>query len=85
MVKVSLLKSLLAAAAPIVVAGALTAADPAVAAENSVVVARAMDLNSLDPARGYCDTCQIYLSAVYDTLLTLGPDNKTIAPDLAQS
>jgi len=47
--------------------------DPAVAAENSVVVARAMDLNSLDPARGYCDTCQIYLSAVYDTLLTKAP------------
>jgi peptide/nickel transport system substrate-binding protein len=51
--------------------------------DSPIVVARAMDLNSLDPARGYCDTCQIYLSAVYDTLLTLGPDNKTIVPDLA--
>ena len=51
--------------------------------DSSIVVARAMDLNSLDPARAYCDTCQIYLSAVYDTLLTLGPDNKTIVPDLA--
>jgi peptide/nickel transport system substrate-binding protein len=52
--------------------------------DSSIVVARAMDLNSLDPARAYCDTCQIYLSAVYDTLLTLGADNKTIVPDLAE-
>ncbi len=65
--------------------GGVTAAGSARAAEDTLVVARAMDINSLDPARAYCDTCQIYLSAVYDTLLTLGADNKTIVPDLAQS
>src|SRR5262245_31434007 len=54
------------------------------AADDTIVVARAMDINSLDPARAYCDTCQIYLSAVYETLLTLAPDNKTIAPSLAE-
>jgi hypothetical protein len=32
------------------------------AADDTLVVARAMDLNSLDPARAYCDTCQIYLA-----------------------
>ena len=53
------------------------------AAEGALVVARNMDVNSLDPARGFCDTCQIYLSAVYETLLTLGDDNKTLVPKLA--
>jgi peptide/nickel transport system substrate-binding protein len=42
-----------------------------------------MDFNSLDPARGFCDTCQIYLTAVYDTLVTLDADNKSIVPRLA--
>ncbi|MBS7541395.1 ABC transporter substrate-binding protein [Ancylobacter lacus] len=55
------------------------------AADGPLVVARAMDINSLDPARAYCDTCQIYLSAVYATLLTLAADNQTIVPSLAKS
>ena len=54
------------------------------AADDTIVVARAMDINSLDPARAYCDTCQIYLSAVYQPLLTLAADNKTIVPSLAE-
>jgi peptide/nickel transport system substrate-binding protein len=58
-------------------------AGTALAAEGALVVARNMDVNSLDPARGFCDTCQIYLSAVYETLLTLGEDNKTLVPKLA--
>ena len=66
------------------VSGGIAVVQTAQAADGSVVVARAMDLNSLDPARAYCDTCQIYLSAVYDTLLTLGADNKTIVPSLAE-
>lgn len=48
-----------------------------------LVVARNMDIVSLDPARSFCDTCQIYLSAAYQTLVTLGPDNKTLVPHLA--
>lgn len=55
------------------------------AAEGPIVVARAMDINSLDPARAYCDTCQIYLSAVYSPLVTLAPDNSTIIPYVAKS
>jgi peptide/nickel transport system substrate-binding protein len=38
-----------------------------------LVVARDMDINSLDPSRAYCDTCQIYLTAVYETLITVDP------------
>ncbi|WP_435997581.1 ABC transporter substrate-binding protein [Rhizobium sp. LjRoot30] len=49
-----------------------------------VVVARDMDLNSLDPARAFCDTCQIYLSSVYDRLVDLSSDNKSIVPMLAK-
>lgn len=49
-----------------------------------LVIARDMDLNSLDPARAYCDTCQIYLTAVYETLITVDPaDLATQVPRLA--
>ncbi|WP_246777623.1 ABC transporter substrate-binding protein [Rhizobium sp. BG4] len=48
-----------------------------------VVIARDMDLNSLDPSRAFCDTCQIYLSSVYDRLVDLSPDNKLV-PSLAK-
>ncbi|HBB84346.1 MAG TPA: ABC transporter substrate-binding protein, partial [Sulfitobacter sp.] len=37
----------------------------AVAAQDTLVVGRSMDVNSLDPSRAFCDTCQIYLTAVY--------------------
>ena len=58
-----------------------------VAAQNSdtLVIARSMDVNSLDPARAFCDTCQFYLTAVYETLVTLDADNKTLKPNLAES
>lgn len=53
-------------------------------ARKPVVIARDMDLNSLDPSRAFCDTCQIYLSSVYDRLVDLSPDNKSIVPMLAK-
>ncbi len=47
--------------------------------ETPLVIARGMDINSLDPARAYCDTCQIYLTAVYETVIGLDPsDNSTL-------
>ena len=49
-----------------------------------LVVARDMDLNSLDPGRALCDTCQIYLAATYETLVTLDANNQ-IVPLLAKS
>lgn len=60
---------------------------PPVLAQDSdtLVIARAMDINSMDPSRAFCDTCQFYLTAVYETLVTLAPDNKTLQPNLAES
>lgn len=52
---------------------------------DTLVIARSMDVNALDPARAFCDTCQIYLTSVYDTLVTLDKDNKTLKPRLAKS
>ena len=40
-------------------------------AARELVIARDMDINSLDPARSYCDTCQIFLTATYETLIGL--------------
>lgn len=57
----------------------------ALAAQDTLVVGRSMDVNSLDPARAFCDTCQIYLTAVYEPLITLGADNQTLEPSLALS
>lgn len=51
--------------------------------DTALVVARGMDVNSLDPSLAYCDTCQIYLTAVYETLIGLAPDNVTQEPRLA--
>src|SRR3546814_9722994 len=42
-----------------------------------------MDFNSLDPSAGFCDTCQIYFSSVYESLVGLAEDNATIVPRLA--
>jgi peptide/nickel transport system substrate-binding protein len=64
---------------------ALGLGGPALAqqAPATLVVARNMDVNSLDPHRGFCDTCQIVFDALYDTLVTIGPDNRTPVPRLA--
>lgn len=48
-----------------------------------LIVARAMDLTSLDPDRGYCDTCQIVFTAMYDRLIDVDNDNK-LKPGLAE-
>jgi peptide/nickel transport system substrate-binding protein len=43
-----------------------------------------MDVNSLDISRSYCDTCQIFNTAVYETLITVDPgDPNTLVPRLA--
>lgn len=58
---------------------------PALAqSDKSLIIARDMDINSLDPANAWCDTCQIYNSAVYEQLVTLDKDNN-IVPLLAES
>jgi peptide/nickel transport system substrate-binding protein len=51
--------------------------------DKALLIARGMDVNSLDPSRAYCDTCQIFMTAVYETLIGLDKDNKTLVPRLA--
>jgi peptide/nickel transport system substrate-binding protein len=53
--------------------------------DEALVIARGMDVNSLDPSLAYCDTCQIYMTAVYETLIGLAADNTTLEPRLATS
>jgi peptide/nickel transport system substrate-binding protein len=69
-------------AGALAVAAGLALAAPSLAfAQDSgkpLVIARNMDLNSLDPHRSFCDTCQIYNSTVYETLLTLDTSNKLV-------
>jgi len=72
-------------AAALAVATPLAGIPAAQAADGPLVIARNMDLDSLDPHRAFCDTCQIYLGAVYETLVAIGKDNKTIEPGLAES
>ena len=55
------------------------------AEDDTIVVARSMDINSLDPHRAWCDTCKIYVGSVYETLVGMAKDNKTIIPRLAKS
>lgn len=55
------------------------------ASDQALVIARGMDVNSLDPSLAYCDTCQIYMTAVYETLIGLDDDNQTLVPRLATS
>lgn len=67
-------------------AGSALVAPPALAQDrDTLVIARSMDVNSLDPSRAFCDTCQFYLTAVYETLVTLAPDNQSLVPNLAES
>ncbi len=57
---------------------------PAYAQERPLVIARDLDVNSLDPVRSWCDTCQTYNTSVYEQLVTLDASNRII-PLLATS
>lgn len=65
------------------VASAVTSR-PAMAEESPLIIARNLAINSLDPARTSCDTCNIFMSVTYETLVRLGDDNKTIEPGVAE-
>lgn len=69
-------------AAATMLAGVAVTAVPAEA--KTLVIARDMDINSLDIDRSWCDTCMIYNAAVYDGLLALDKDNKLV-PVIAES
>jgi peptide/nickel transport system substrate-binding protein len=63
---------------------AIFAASAAHAQQKPLIIARNLAVNSLDPARTSCDTCNMFMYAVYETLVRLGDDNKTIVPALAE-
>ena len=63
----------------------LAATGMASAQQDTIVIARDNDFNTLDPSRSWCDSCQIYLTAVYDQLVRVGADNRTIEPRIAES
>ncbi|RWZ68059.1 ABC transporter substrate-binding protein [Labedella populi] len=78
------------ATAAVAIALALTGCAGGVPAATSgdrpLVIARAMDLTTLDPQRGYCDTCQILYTALYERLVTIDPaDTSTVLPGLAET
>ena len=50
-----------------------------------LIIARNMDLTSLDPHRAVCDTCQFVFTSLYQSLVGLDVDNKTLIPNLAES
>ncbi len=51
-----------------------------------LVIDRDMDLTTLDLSLTYCDTCQIFNTAVYETLITVDPaDPNKLLPRLATS
>lgn len=54
------------------------------AQDKPLIIARNLAINSLDPSRAACDTCLIYLSAVYETLVRLGEDSRSVLPGLAE-
>ena len=65
-------------------AAAATTTTVSLASDKALVIDRDMDTNSLDPGLAYCDTCQIFLTAMYETLIGLDPkDNTTLVPRLA--
>lgn len=66
-------------------AASVLSAGAALAQDQPLVIARNLEINSLDPSRAFCDTCQIYLSSTYEGLVRLGGDNKSIEPALAES
>ena len=47
------------------------------------VIARGMDVNSLDPSLSYCDTCQIFIDRVRNPDRSRPTDNQTLIPRLA--
>jgi peptide/nickel transport system substrate-binding protein len=74
-----------AAAAVLVALGlaACSSAAPATQERTGIILGRAMDVTTLDMSRSLCDTCQIYNSAVYETLLRAAPDG-SLQPLLAE-
>lgn len=77
------MKNVPLAGAAALLAAVAAPALPAAAQDQALVIARNLEINSLDPHRAFCDTCQIYLSATYQGLVKLAPDDRSLEPLLA--
>ncbi len=76
----------IAAVATLALSACAGGAAPAGDGARELVIARAMDITTMDPQRGYCDTCQVIYTALYERLVVIDPsDAKTVLPGLAES
>lgn len=78
-----ILRNVARVAAACAALGAVSMTSPAWAQNRPLVIARNLEINSLDPHRAFCDTCQIYLSATYQGLVKLAADDRAVEPSLA--
>lgn len=69
----------------VLVAGLTACGGSAPATRDDLIIGRAMDSTTLDPSRSLCDTCQIYLSAVYETVVKANSADGPLEPLLAES
>jgi peptide/nickel transport system substrate-binding protein len=63
---------------------ACSSSGTAASQRSDIIFGRAMDVTTLDISRSLCDTCQIYNSAVYETLLRANPKDGSLEPLLAK-
>jgi peptide/nickel transport system substrate-binding protein len=75
----------LAAAVCMVAAACSSPPTASTTSRDDLVIGRAMDVTTLDISRNLCDTCQIYNSAVYETLLRAPNATDELQPLLAES
>ncbi|MEV6344301.1 ABC transporter substrate-binding protein [Actinoplanes sp. NPDC051851] len=73
------------ATAALLAVAACSSTGPATEARTGIILGRSMDVTTLDISRSLCDTCQIYNSAVYETLIHASPDDGSLEPLLASS
>ncbi|MFV0532729.1 MAG: ABC transporter substrate-binding protein [Cumulibacter sp.] len=81
----------LALASALLLGASLTACSPPTSDEgggggsDEIILGRSMDTTTLDLSRNFCDSCQIYNGAVYETLLTATAADAELEPLIAES
>jgi peptide/nickel transport system substrate-binding protein len=73
------------AGAVLLIAGLTACGGSPPAKQDNLIIGRVMDTTTLDPSRSLCDTCQIYLSAVYETMVKANSADGPLEPLLAES
>lgn len=79
-------RSITCIAGTVLLAAGLTACGGAAPeTDDNLIIGRVMDTTTLDPSRSLCDTCQIYLSAVYETMVKANSADGPLEPLLAET